>query len=268
MKRTVISPVFLLSCGRVILSIRFIKRQLLHGSWALWAFIVAVGLLPLAAATSQNRPAPSDDSDWWSFTRRPDEGHEALIQNREPPASNFQILGLMLDDDIFSKATAKLGKAPVVERGDASTGRSQICYSSPEKQGRIYLAFEKGEVNEVFYLFEDGPDWNGSDLCITSNLIAKNLSVASGLRLGNTPAEIRKILGKPSVAAANKLVYIFSMEKKTSASDFENLKTRHPELSEEELHREYEFYTLTAYVEARFSKGKLTYLAVSKLEVY
>src|SRR5579863_3123219 len=61
MKRTVIGAVFLLSCGRGILSIRFTRRQLLRGSWALWAFIVAVGLLPLAGATSQSRPATSDE---------------------------------------------------------------------------------------------------------------------------------------------------------------------------------------------------------------
>ena len=78
------------------------------------------------------------------------------VQSREPSPSNFQILGLNLDDDIFSEAAAKLGKAPVVERGDASTGRSQVCYISPEERGTVHLVFEKGEVNEVFYLFVGG----------------------------------------------------------------------------------------------------------------
>lgn len=210
----------------------------------------------------------SDNSDWWSHTRRLEFDKKSLVQNREPSPSNFQIVGLELDDEVFSKATFKLGKAPIVERGDAATGRSQVCYVSPEEQGRIHLVFEKGEVNEVLYLFEGGPDWKGSDLCIKSNLITKNLSVASGLRLGKTPAEIRDVLGKPSVVAADKLIYIFSVEKKTSAADFESLKPRYPELSEEELHRNYEFYTLGVYAEARFSNGKLTYLALSKTEAY
>jgi hypothetical protein len=77
-----------------------------------------------------------------------------------------------------------LGKATVVERGDASTGRSQICYSSLGKQSKTYLMFEKGEVNDSFYLFKGGPDWKGSKLCTASNLVTTNLSTASGLRLG------------------------------------------------------------------------------------
>jgi len=109
---------------------------------------------------------------------------------------NFQILGLKLNDEIFGKASAKLGKATIVQRGDASTGRSQICYSSPGKRGKIYVIFEKGEVNDAFYMFSGGPDWQGSDLCINSNLITSSLSTASGLRLGQTVAQVRGILGK------------------------------------------------------------------------
>jgi hypothetical protein len=232
--------------------------------------VIAVSLLPVprAAAQSGSPGYTRDNSDWWSSTRIPEFDDKLVVQNREPSASNFQILGLDLDDDIFSKAAAKLGKASIVDRGDGSTGRSQVCYVSPKEQGRIHLAFEKGEVNEVLYLFEGGPDWKGSDLCAKSNLITKNLSLASGLRLGQNPAEVRDILGKPSIVTPDKLIYFFSVEKKSTTADFENLKPRYPELSEEDLHRNYEFYMLGVYVEARFTSGKLTYLAVSKTEAY
>jgi len=210
----------------------------------------------------------SDNSDWWSLTRKLTFDKKNLVQNREPSASNFQILGLELDDGIFSKAELKLGKAPIVERGDAATGRSQVCYVAPEEEGRIHLIFEKGEVSELFYLFQDGPDWKGSDLCNRSKLITSSLSVASGLHLGQNPAEVKEILGKPSVDTGSKLIYSFGVEKKSSVADFENLKPRYPELSEEELHKEYEFYTLGVNIEARFTSGKLTYLAISKTEAY
>src|SRR5712672_1619688 len=81
----------------------------------------------------------SDNSDWWSLTRKLTFDKKNLVQNREPSASNFQILGLELDDDIFSKAEVKLGKAPLLERGDAAIGRSQVCYVAPKEQGRIHL---------------------------------------------------------------------------------------------------------------------------------
>jgi hypothetical protein len=224
--------------------------------------------IPLAAAGTQaDSPGyTSDNSDWWSYTRIPDADEESISQHREPPASTFQILGFKVDD-AFGKVAAKLGKATIIERGDASTGRSQICYSSPGEH-KTYLIFEKGEVNDAVYLFSRGPDWKGRDLCVDSSVVTKNLSTASGLHLGQTTAEVRAILGKPSVATANKLVYSLGVEKKTSAADFEKLKRQNPGLSQDELHQNYDSYTLGVYIESRFLSGKLTYLAISKTEGY
>ena len=252
------------------LSIPSSLPRVLSCSSVLWLFVVAASILPLAAASVQTGPPGyrSDNSDWWSYTGRPEPDDEAISQKREVPASNFQILGFKLNDETFGKATAKLGKATVVERGDASTGRSQICYSSPGKQSKTYLIFEKGEVNDAYYLFSVGPDWKGSELCTESNLVTTNLSTASGLRLGQTNAQVRAILGKPSFVADDKIIYSLGVEKKTSAADFENLRQRNPQLSEDELHRSYDFYTLGVYIEARFLSGKLVYLAISKTESY
>ena len=120
------------------------------------SFLVTVSFLAVVAVAAQNGHAvyTSDNSDWWSHTRILKFDKKSVVQNREPSASNFQILGLDLGDDIFSKAEVKLGKAAIIERGDAAAGRSQVCYVSPE--GRIYLIFEKGEVSELFYLFRGG----------------------------------------------------------------------------------------------------------------
>jgi len=235
-----------------------------------WVFIFAANSLPLAAETAQTGPPgyTSDNSDWWSYTRRPEADDEAISQKRELPASNFQILGFKLNDETFGKATAKLGRANVVERGDASTGLSQICYSSPGKQSKTYLIFEKGEVNDAFYLFSVGPDWKGSELCTEANLVTPNLSTASGLHLGQTSAQVKAILGKPSFVADDKIIYSLGVEKKTSAADFENVRQRNPQLSQDELHRSYDFYSLGVYIEARFLSGKLVYLAISKTEGY
>jgi hypothetical protein len=235
-------------------------------TFALALFFVAVPRL-----TAQDSPLryTNDNSDWWSLVRTDASGGEVAVQNREPAPSNFKILDVDLGHDLFSKAAAKLGKAQSIDRGDASTGRSQICYASlQDHPKRIYLVFETGEVSDLFYLFADGPDWKGSDLCAKSNLVTMNLSVASGLRLGQTPAEVRAVLGKPSAMIANKIIYSYGVEKKTSSGDFDRLRQQHPELSEDELHRNYEFYSLGVYIEARFVESKLSYLAVSKTEAY
>jgi hypothetical protein len=90
----------------------------------------------------------------------------------------------------------------------------------------------------------------------------------SGLRLGQTSAQVRAILGKPSFSSDDKIVYFFSVERKTAAEDFETLKKQNPQMTEDELHQNYDFYTLGAYFQARFLSDKLVYLCVSKTESY
>jgi hypothetical protein len=234
------------------------------------AFLLALFFLPVIVLVAQDGPPRymSDNSDWWSQIRRDDSSQEIAVQKREPAASNFRILGIGLDKDLFIKATARLGKAPTIERGDGSTGRSQICYASMQDSEKAHLVFERGEVADSYYLFAGGPDWKGSDLCVKSNLVTKNLSAASGLRLGQTPSALKAILGKPSAVIRNKIVYSYGVEKKSSAGDFDKLRQQHPELNEKELRQNYEFYSLGVYIEARFVQSKMTYLLVSKIEAY
>jgi hypothetical protein len=92
--------------------------------------------------------------------------------------------------------------------------------------------------------------------------------VASGLHLGQTSTEVKAILGKPSAMRRNKIIYSYSVQIKTPPADFKKLRKQHPELNLDELQRDYEFYSLSAYIEARFTQSKLTYLAVSKTEAY
>ena len=194
---------------------------------------------------------------------------DIAVQKREPAKSNFTILGVDLsDDDPLEKATAKLGKAQLVVRGDASTGRHQICYVSANDRPTVHLIFERGEVSDSFYLFAGGPDWGGSNACAKSKLLKENVSVASGIHLGQSPADVKAILGKPSVVAGDKVIYSFAVEKATPEKDFDRLRKEHPELNEDALRSNYGFYSLAVYVEARFKQSKLTYLAVLKTETY
>jgi hypothetical protein len=39
-------------------------------------------------------------------------------------------------------------------------------------------------------------------------------------------------------------------------------------MTQDELHRNYDYYTLGVYIEARFLSNKLVYLAISKTESY
>jgi hypothetical protein len=111
-----------------------------------------------------------DSSDWWSYTRQEELPTEeprqpVKFQSRKPAETNFQVAGITLGeawDFDFSVVRSKFGKATEVQRGDAASGRNQICYRS--SSGNVHLIFELGEVDSVVYLFEDGPEWEGSDL--------------------------------------------------------------------------------------------------------
>src|SRR5580704_4994940 len=98
------------------------------------SLIMTVLFSPLLKAAMQIDRAIriSDDSDWWSGGRTLDSDDTIRIQRREIARTNFRILGIELSEAMFGQARAMLGEASLVERGDAATGRDQICYVSAE----------------------------------------------------------------------------------------------------------------------------------------
>lgn len=231
---------------------------------------VMVWLVLTVSAMSQSHPMRiSDSSDWWSWIRQEEEPlHEPIkFQGREPAEANFQIAGVTLGAaHDFRPIRSEFGEAAEVERGDAASGRDQICYVSPS--GSPHLIFEFGEVASVVYLFEGGPKWNGSELCAMNPRVSAGISTASGLRLGLGPQQVKTILGTPNVATPDKLVYYFEFKKKTSAEELAQLRKDNLSMTDAEFRRNFEFLGVTAYFEARFAAGKLNYLAISRSEVY
>jgi len=167
------------------------------------------------------------------------------------------IAGVSLGENQFTQAEAIFGKAAHIERGDASTGREQVCYKSRGDSGKVYLVFEQGEVSDTFYLFSDGPDWNGSKSCVTSNRVSSNIRISSGLALGQTHEQVVGILGRPNINTTNKLEYFWAGQKKISPEEFKELRRQHQDLSDEELHRNYDYYDVDVEIEARFASSKL-----------
>jgi len=218
-------------------------------------------LLLLPQLSSQSEQARSRaNSDWWSVLI-----HERTIKSQklDTPDANFQVLGVTLDEPGFSNLTTRLGQATRVTRGDAATGRSYQCYVSNDNA--THLIFEKGEISYAFYLFSGGPDWKGSQLCTRSAAIARQTGSGSGLHLGMSPSEVETILGQPNISAADTFTYSRVVRKETPAEELKRIQERSPRMSAEEL-QGYRFYDLSVFIQARFTDGKLTYLAVMKSE--
>lgn len=226
--------------------------------------------LAIVAQTDQ-RLALKDDSDWWSDSRVRDAGYSVKTQERVPPDTTYQIAGIELSDDVFSDAAAKLGKVALVERdSESSYRRTQACYVSDDRSGRAFLIFETGDfpVSPSFYLFLDGAEWKGSELCRRSRLVSRSLATGSGLHLGQTPAQVIAILGKPSRQRGNELIYGFHAHRQKSAEELKKLRQSNPQLSDEDFHDWFAVYDLESGVHARFVDSKLTYLGVSKAEIH
>jgi hypothetical protein len=207
-----------------------------------------------------------DHSDWWSVLNESFKSPHSKRLDKDLDSKNFEIEGFSLDYDLsFQSVQNKLGHADIVERGDASTGRQQICYVS-EQNPDTHLIFEKGELNVVLYMIAGGKQWDGDALCAKSAAVTASTSTASGLRLGMTDGELEGILGKPDLSTNDKLIYFRELKKKTSPSELVKLRSEHSEMSENEFQETYDSYYLDIYIEARFISSKLTYLAVSKAE--
>jgi len=208
----------------------------------------------------------NDDSDWWSILRE-DNGFEVKPKPTALDDLSFQIAGVSLGEKQFQQLASKFGKTTEIERGDAATGRNQVCYQSAKDGKTIHLIFEFGEVEEIFYLFAGGEEWKGSDLCAKSKLVSPSLSTASGLRLGLTKSQVEAILGPPDFVSGERIVYFREVKKKTTAIEFEQMRKDYPRvLSDQEAHAKFDFFDVDMYVVAKFVNAKLNYLAVSRTE--
>jgi hypothetical protein len=222
---------------------------------------------------AQNAPPTNrgDNSDWWSLLREDVPRSPGKPETRSFSASNFEILGIAIrEDDLFGigdflgRATASIGEAPKIERGDAATGRSQLCYTSSQNPGSIYLIFEGGETDLSVYLFSKGPAWAGSEHCLKTSLVAPALKTTSGLHLGQTKDQVETLLGKPTASRNNALIYWGAVKRKISPKTLQDLQRENPQMNEKEFHDNFDSYNLSAFIEARFIDSKLAYLALSK----
>jgi SmpA / OmlA family len=130
-------------------------------------------------------------------------------------------------------------------------GANQVCYKSVTGSGRVKLIFEHNETFNSFFLLRGGPDWKGSQYCVSSSAVSDGLALTNGLKLGMTKRQVESVLGIPSYTAPNKYVYLFH-ELRTETVPAEN----------EALE-----FEINASVELRFSEGKISYLRATRYEV-
>jgi hypothetical protein len=97
--------------------------------------------------------------------------------------------------------------------------------------------------------------------------VTSALKTTSGLRLGETPAGVQAILGKPTTARRNgDFVYFRQLSKRTSTVDLEKARRQYPNMNEKEFHETYDYYDASFFIVARFSGSRLVSLGLSKAD--
>jgi hypothetical protein len=207
-----------------------------------------------------------DRSDWWSINNESFRPPNAKGRSGNLAVGTFQIARVALGSDQFDKLAEQMGKAPIAKRGDASTGRQQVCYVATEGQRRVYLIFEFGAAEQsTFYLFSDGEDWTGQKLCVRTNKVSLNLVTPSGLKLGLTRPGVEAVLGKPDAVLSDRYVYFREVQERTTNTEFQQLRNDYPDrLTDQAAHDKFDFLPVQVHVETRFGKSGVSYLAVSK----
>ncbi len=231
-------------------------------------FFLAILLSRAPLLAQAQRNYLQDNSDWWSLIRReavPTEIPTIQRSNKPIDEANFRIAGISIAENQFAELTKKFGKADEIERGDAASGRHQVCYRSVDGARPVHLIFEFGEVEGIFYLFEGGPDWKGSEACVRSKLVSRNLSTQSGLRLGLSRPEVEVILGKPDAATGESIFYSREVKRKATKKEFAEMRRDYPaKLSDEDAHEKFDIIEFGVEIEIHFENSRLVYLAASK----
>jgi hypothetical protein len=231
-------------------------------------FVFSLSLIVLCCTAQNPKMIRLDNSDWWSVLKDDSVGPVVKPKKQALSPRNFQIAGIDLGTD-FQKIVSKLGPSQIVERGDASTGRQQLCYRSDGIAGRTetHLIFEFGEVGSVAYLFNSERHWNGSNFCAHSKIDLNSVHTNMGLKLGLRPHQVVSILGRPDLARSGTFFYVREFKRKTTPQEFEQMRSNYSEnVDDNTAHQMFDFYDVEMYVEARFTQSKLTYLAMSQSE--
>jgi hypothetical protein len=223
--------------------------------------------IALCAYVSGQTVRLNDGSDWWSMYNEKEPGLPVELKHKDFDIRNFKLLGISLTKLDFAQVATALGKARIVDRGDASYSRSQVCYISGQGSEPVYLIFEGGEGgSSSFYLFRGGPDWKGSNLCVKSESVSPNLTTETGLGLGLSRVQVEAILGKPDAVSGARIAYCREFQRKATKREFESSVKEYPgHLTDEEAHRQFDFIPVTIQIEARFNNLGLSYLYVSTI---
>jgi len=138
-------------------------------------------------------------------------------------STNLTILGFTLGQNEITDVESKLGKAP---SSDSSRhDMMQHCYQSTGPDRTILVLEDWVGTLSGFRLFRSGTTKQD---CARTAAVTADISTASGLKLGLTREQVLAILGTPTRALSNQIIYRSETTRHMTANELARFKKAYP----------------------------------------
>jgi hypothetical protein len=176
--------------------------------------------------------------------------------------NSLNVMGLKLDSSTFSDVQRVFGPGSQSPQPENAPARDRLCYKVNGDKD-VYVGFEAGLSDypdhglssfELSYgnFLQENPYYN------LSSISKSAIATGSGLQLGITKSDLIQLIGKPSKAERDWLVYIFEDYQAYSQPDQDSVP---PFAHEANCHRSGQYNY--SWVFAHFSSEKMDYLCIS-----
>ncbi|MGE9743992.1 hypothetical protein [Bdellovibrio bacteriovorus] len=160
----------------------------------------------------------------------------------------LSLLTFTIGSSKLSDVKEKLGNGIIYHEGDAGNSLYVLCYEGPD--GSI-VTFESGEMGGTEHVITSGAIFSAKYTyrlkrhCSKLSLVNRNLKLAD-IRIGDSTTAVKKVKGVPSKDVKGLLIYSYETQELTTKGQAD----------------------IISSVEVSFNSGKVSSIAVSKIESY
>lgn len=184
----------------------------------------SIGILVLAVAATFSPPDAYPCGDTIEYCQSIDIAWDSPSAARQPPTSQFKILGLQLLTSDINEVRKRFGKSESMDRDEC--GGEDFCFESPRDDKPATLIVDLwGDHLRGFTVIASRLK---NRHCFESRLVTDNLGTEGGVRLGMTSHEVARVLGMPQRATPEALAYSFETRPRMTESDLRSLERHWP----------------------------------------
>ena len=171
-----------------------------------------------------------------------------------PNTSDLTLLGISLGRANLASVRKKLGPAKIWSSGDAAAAEHKVCYTTHGPRQIVTVFASNSEmagppentVTEIRVV--QGAKYPSLSKCWPTSASTGDVRTQSGLSLGLSEQDVRKILGTPTRVAGAKLDYLRDFEQRVSGPAGK------------------ETIIISLWIKIRFRSGSVTSMSIGRME--